>query len=847
MDLLKDFRIEVKGYMDILSRRIEAIEDKLYGRPVDYRQPDYKSEAGDIEPKLSPSSDFVAAPVEDNLTEANGYVPTRPSNKDEEVLKRLQKLDECETDPGGFVPPGEMAFPPNHTTSAGNLLQWPPIKELMQPHLEKEKVKRVDTFPFNIEKSRGVLRVYGRGEGREKESHQSNTYEVADYREDESEPVSSPSPLSDNWGQLGGISPGPVTMEAKGSSADTYSKPDYSESTVMKLLTSCSENVFNIHPLMSKDSLLSIGRIFLNKLPRGPPPKSTNKEQTVAGFLGTDEAHTGGKRKWSPTMNESQIPQPNPSRRPGRPHRHIRNAFILMAMAIGKLSLHRTRIPDPLPEVDHHHTNSSPPVRNGVPVSPIVPSPHSSLPSPKDDMRPGFPMSRRSSLQGATAANRPMVPMRKNYDVIPGLEYFALATDILGNEKTGETMQHVWTWLLGGLYWGQMGRVHDSIDYIQTASRKLHSIMEPKMERLRGYKQWLMGLEKPKEGSGKQYILTLEDNQYLIAFWTCLQLESDIIAELRYLPSILLSYDEALPYPSTELMVRDKIDPDIAQSYGSQLFLRKQLNTLHGTLYNPRQPDKRGFESCCEPLANWLPPSEKLKFTPLDGPAKDLLPARLRAKFWGAQVITYRRFVRYIIDYNRAKEGIPFPQEPEYDGITFNNATITRAEKALTALKESTRAFWMLGAGDGRRIVVTNIFGTAHAQWGNLLTLAVAYRDPTLSKFLDEDEMKLLFCKTIRFIELNAAASSALAIDARLLRGLAHELLHMTDTELQNYRWPDGKVFRISWPPNPEQPQAQLEPIPAAAPASILPAPPPHTMTVEAYPTAITTTGNFPS
>ncbi|KAH7132792.1 hypothetical protein EDB81DRAFT_950220 [Dactylonectria macrodidyma] len=46
------------------------------------------------------------------------------------------------------------------------------------------------------------------------------------------------------------------------------------------------------------------------------------------------------------------------------------------------------------------------------------------------------------------------------------------------------------------------------------------------------------------------------------------------------------------------------------------------------------------------------------------------------------------------------------------------------AKKGLRALIESTRAFHGLGT---ERPIITNIFGTAHAQWGNMLVLSATF------------------------------------------------------------------------------------------------------------------------
>ena len=67
--------------------------------------------------------------------------------------------------------------------------------------------------------------------------------------------------------------------------------------------------------------------------------------------------------------------------------------------------------------------------------------------------------------------------MQRNYDVIPGLEYFALATDILGSQLGGISLKHVYAWVLAGLYHGQLARAVESWSYIKQGCTVLQEVM----------------------------------------------------------------------------------------------------------------------------------------------------------------------------------------------------------------------------------------------------------------------------------------------------------------------------------------------------------------------------------
>ncbi|KAK3938290.1 hypothetical protein QBC46DRAFT_231755, partial [Diplogelasinospora grovesii] len=95
--------------------------------------------------------------------------------------------------------------------------------------------------------------------------------------------------------------------------------------------------------------------------------------------------------------------------------------------------------------------------------------------------------------------------------------------------------------------------------------------------------------------------------------------------------------------------------------YLAQLYLRKTLNQIHQMLYNPdnplplKAPAGTPTENIIECIQNsldmrFVPP--KFKFKHSDPPAPDILSARLRAKYWGAQVITHRPLIRQILEFN---------------------------------------------------------------------------------------------------------------------------------------------------------------------------------------------------
>jgi hypothetical protein len=109
--------------------------------------------------------------------------------------------------------------------------------------------------------------------------------------------------------------------------------------------------------------------------------------------------------------------------------------------------------------------------------------------------------------------------------------------------------------------------------------------------------------------------------------------------------------------------------------------------------------------------------------------AKDILGARLRAKYYGAQVITYRHFVLKILEMSStpspateqvSNEFISGVEAPRVNRNAtkvqdIDNKVLEYARNGLKALIHSTRAFHGLGDPGTERLIVTNVWGTAHA------------------------------------------------------------------------------------------------------------------------------------
>lgn len=255
-------------------------------------------------------------------------------------------------------------------------------------------------------------------------------------------------------------------------------------------------------------------------------------------------------------------------------------------------------------------------------------------------------------------------------------------------------------------------------------------------------------------------------------------LPSDIRAELKELQPSGISSEEA-PMEGWGLYPQGiaidpsgttfEDDPDaIQQYYFFQLLLRKYLNRIHSQLYHPSRQRPTGeslLNVLDDVLLNGLEQYRRA-FTPRawnddEGPAGDILAARLRAKFYGARNIALRPLLEDIMKeefklVNDAQQGQfagspnqgtsrSLPQSPaithhknnqraarqQYEKKFREHHTFSQsmnhvqvpplnrrerelAEIGIKSLISSTIAFDAV-QNEENRLIVTSVFGTLHA------------------------------------------------------------------------------------------------------------------------------------
>lgn len=434
--------------------------------------PAAESESGDskqsLDHKITQSSAKRASVVEASPSGSHITVGTHSSG----------------VDSGGSSAP-DVPVAIEHTTAAHRLLRWPSIKALVS---KSNQLKVTEDYVMRGEEKKGILRVYGRGEGPDRGdgAHPSSpSSSSTSVRSDETPEARSPASSTDGlWGS--GFADARFVNDIGGLNRDGTLILD--PLTLRKLLKSYMENIHIMHPFLNKASLYQMVENFSAYYNPDRHRQSTRLSSSVSATAATQEGRgesfnsnprEPGKRKRSDgPYHQNYVHEACPS--PGLPssqppiQKSISTAIVLLVMALGKICEWHDPLPGPVSGSGKESNFPQP-----MSISPLVrpntePASPNSVRSPTSSTR-SLGNAATASPVGGFRSNRRMTddvwPGARNVDVIPGLAYYAQATDILGNCHGGNDLAHVQANLLAGLYAGQLARTFESWSWIHTACR----------------------------------------------------------------------------------------------------------------------------------------------------------------------------------------------------------------------------------------------------------------------------------------------------------------------------------------------------------------------------------------
>ncbi|THC89533.1 hypothetical protein EYZ11_011022 [Aspergillus tanneri] len=513
---------------------------------------------------------------------------------------------------------GELSIPVEHTTAAHKLLMWPSIRRLLLPKEYDED------YVMKLEEKRGLIRVYGRGEG-------------DDTSDDVGMPTASVTPNpgpDDNYTHTSspngpwGVGAASTQQKLLDNGLDESGTLTTDAETVRRYHQSYMEHIHRLHPFLDQKDLDKKIDLFIKMY----CPQSTSDSPSISNSNNTGDLPRGAKRKRScenlqGTACDLQSPIGNKSERTSsrRIERSVGNAIILLVLAVGSICEVRI-VPGPVTDtpVDFRKERiPGPTTRSGL------------SPAGSDSV---YQMQSSLYAQRSPSDDRHL----RNLDVIPGLAYYAYATQIIGSLQGANGLPHVQAALLAGLYAGQLAHPFQSHGWLYQAARACQVLVRSKR------------YEQMNDGPLKDL--------YNFAYWTCLQLESDILAELD-LPASGISRSEArikLPKGLFTLSLPNEISAPSTMMmffYSAQIHLRKVLNCVHTDLYKvEKQGQNRWSSNVLEILSMnlelWrssLP--DIMKWKDADPPSKDINIARMRAKYYGARYIIHRPLLYHALHF----------------------------------------------------------------------------------------------------------------------------------------------------------------------------------------------------
>jgi len=447
--------------------------------------------------------------LERHHTKSSPDMPSEPSEPDEPTPNCRQALHD-------------------HRTAPQNLISfWPSV----QPLLREANVDVNDGYVMESER-RGVLRLYGRGEGIEEQDGTQPGGPASPARSEDSF-SDAPSPPEGIWGC--GL-PAYVFPNAESHSRPYTAgglKPDgtldLDQSTINSLWESYVKHMHVMHPFLDKART----RRLINKFISRYCPNTHLSHNTFS--VGDGESDRPIKRQRSNGPTESQgIPGEVVSKRFVDTERSPSNAVIYLVLALGKICAHKESLLVPVQDRVlntnqglAHQISGSPGIHGSSPMSTNAKSSSGSPKLTPNDPHtpPGFPIENPRmeyrSPHSSFDESATLKQTTRNMDIIPGIAYYAKAAGILGDQGDGNDLVHAQMFLLAGLYKGQLARVSESMSWITMAGRVIQILLD--RYKLYNDNYWTAyGDVRRQHEKGQKLITDMRQNLIVLASWTCL-------------------------------------------------------------------------------------------------------------------------------------------------------------------------------------------------------------------------------------------------------------------------------------------------------------------------------------
>lgn len=507
LDKLADLGKDINKFMQATNKRFEGIEGILAEKQR-FSPDSASADLADIKPIPASHTKQESPSLKATEQSARAFVkPAIPRIKENERLGISPNESYTTTTSTDSIVPNavvsddgrHVAISIEHATAAHRLLHWPSIHDIVHKSKFIRLISLGPDYVMSMEQDKGVLRLYGRGQGRESttdaygsppgtnpQGGNSPSSSVSTRSDDPSSPASSPP--EGLWGT--GSAPATNHEKPPNSSVDgaaTENLLDIHPRTMRRLLNSYLEHLHILHPFLERSRLTRMFEKFslrYNKahqtltktLFAGPVSNvaldalkdgAAGIQRTAKRKLSSGHYNASEDPSYSSSINDSDI----------RLEPNISTAIVLLVMALGRICEWKNPLRGPV-YVPGDHPETMPALRPLYSPSRMQAhsrSPPNSAQSPKSLAYAGTNPSIPSLLSGPrTDTSSPRsagddMSGPRNVDVIPGLVYYAKATDILGNLFGLNDLTQVQAHLLAGLFAGQLARTFESWSWIHSA------------------------------------------------------------------------------------------------------------------------------------------------------------------------------------------------------------------------------------------------------------------------------------------------------------------------------------------------------------------------------------------
>lgn len=470
----------------------QMILDMGGGRSVTIERPDAKPPQLKLESPPGPATGQIPGGVDNLSSEA--------AAKDAGVIDTNASGSLTEPTGGDPIAARTNEIYIAHNTAAQKLFRWRSIKQLLRQSSKLDLPDRAEGYVMDFEINKGVIRIYGKGRqlrdlgirapgnAAAASPTPSNVSAPGDETSTASSPASSASSLENLWGTT--FLPTPAesrpTSEVGGLGPDNSLKLE--ARTISRLLQSYLDNIHILHPFLDQRELTRMVEHFKRR---------HNPHDTISSKVGfaipvnanldaIRDSHAilnrAQKRKHSDGQFYGALGESSLAQSPMSPRilleKSPETALTLLVMALGKICEYRAPLPGTVSDGVTNHpaypyspsrgqTDSPPPPYS----QPMRHSPSASSHSTVGTSAPSPMSAGRLAGSSPRSSVGELPSSSRNVDVIPGLAYYAHATDILGNLTGLHDLIYAQCCLLAGLYAGQLANTLESLTWIQTASR----------------------------------------------------------------------------------------------------------------------------------------------------------------------------------------------------------------------------------------------------------------------------------------------------------------------------------------------------------------------------------------